>query len=486
MLFIFLYIFPILCIIFLGGPTYVAGFICLYILTVYSISGDLSLTLFITYLLVLFIGKPLLNLLPVQYQDFVFYEPAVTQSNPINVQIRTVVFIFFFLSLLVPRSNIAVKQHLNTLTLPVISFLLLLFVVIAGQVFGNYAVVFSWSFFHLMQILLVFPAVVLFLIRRSGDRAHMQLIRRVFVHFILFVLVLEGAVACVQYVSKKPLLINIETGFLVENVIAPEDGAFRSPGTLEHPNYLGANLAMLLPLAIYFSVIGYIRGRKKMQLKTLVYVSVIGSLGLITSYSRWAWISFACMFTLVLLCSKNVFFGTVNRKKKYVYIVLTVIICAISFLILTRFRTLTTLNGRLSILQSYLQIVQFAPAWGLGPGNSSISLVPYQNLESYSSSIKAAHNTLALIAAESGTPALLLFIVPILWAALWGIRKWESVQKDPFLMSVAVGLAIFLFCSVAYPLYTFDPSLEVFLLLLSVFSVFLFFRDGKSSKTELL
>jgi hypothetical protein len=282
----------------------------------------------------------------------------------------------------------------------------------------------------------------------------------------------EGGISLGQFIFKSPLHTRIEAPLAVET---SQDNQFRSSGTFRYPNYLGVNTAILIPIAIYLLFqYAYVR-KKPITFTSLVFFICAGSgiVALALSFSRWAWISFLVGIILEIFLLRKRIAGHITLQKKRqlaLYISIAFIIFLSSLPLTNRFKIINTIEGRIKILQSQIHLAGLYPLWGIGPGNSSINLSPYRfDFESYIFSLKVAHNTLVILAVETGIPTLSLFIGFIAYIFITSYRKRHVLVKNIFLLSFLMSIIIFLFSSLAYPLYTFDYSFEIFFIIVAMY-----------------
>ncbi len=459
------------CLFFAKGPIYATATLAAAVVFLFFIYDDLSIALFQTYLFTLVIGAPFLTLPHLLIQSQVLEKIAITSYLNVEIPYRFVVFSFFLLSLLL---SIFSSQKKTIPKIPVVIgcllFSLMFLVINLGQLFGKYPLVYQWPTFHLLQIFLIFPALIIFLQQKTSSIRNIDRIKKIFMGFVFFALIIEGFFSMVQVITRAPIETRIEKFFTVDMVKAPENNMFRSAGTVGHPNSLSIMMSTLIPISLFF-LIGKLNRSKQEKTKELFFEKFsifMGFVGLILSYSRWAWISFSIGIFFILLFNK-----------KWAYRNIRILLLSGSLfllLLISRFQRVATLSGRVNALDIYLKIIQSHPVWGVGPENSLVNLSAYgYDLNKYLYAVRGAHNTLLLVAADNGVIVGFLFLciwILIICLAIYYLIKYKkkSLVRN-FLIFFTSSLLISILNTFAYPIYTFDSNLEIFLL---IFAFFLF------------
>ena len=228
---------------------------------------------------------------------------------------------------------------------------------------------------------------------------------------------------------------------------------------LENPNDLAINIAISFPLGMAFML--HARGFKKaLWAIALLFMG----LGVVLTYSR------SGLIALVLSLFICVWEYGIKGKRHYIVVVTAVVlIVGLSAALSTsHFRARVesivlgniegsgdkgSLDARKALLKKSLIVALTHPLFGIGPG--CFILVDQGWV--------AAHNTYTELAAESGFPALILFLLAI-WAALKNIgqvRKSRQYRDDPefrlFTQALWAGIVAYLagacFASTEYNLY---------------------------------
>jgi len=478
------------CLIVINGPSRLVVLFFLFLISLFYVYHDISIALFQLYLFSTLVGQPFfINRSVMTLQNFAVHNFPQVYSLLIEIPLRFVLFLFFFISLLLVKGK---RRQMKSPSM----FFIMGFITICGivllmniaQILGGYQIPYSWFTYHLIEIFMSFLVVSFFLHQRSNEKKDMQYIKNIFFSFILFTLALEGVFAFLQFFRQSTLNVQLEKFFLVSDVRAPENNLFRSAGTFGHPNYLGSIISMFLPLAVFvLSEPKYVNTRKGNLVYFVAIISIfLGVISLILSFSRWSWISLFVGLVILFLFNRKKLFLPIKQiwtrfRKFSLFIPILLITIFSSLLVVFRFQKISTFSVRVDVATTYINIIRHHYLWGVGANMSSIDLSPYGgNIEKYLSSIKGAHNTFLFLTADNGMLVGLLFltfIFLIFFAFFFYQKKIVKNRSNNFLFFFASSLLIFILNSITYPLYTFDPSLELFFIISSFFFFFLSFPE---------
>lgn len=379
-------------------------------------------------------------------QDYVFYALPMQLISSFELPLFLVFFLFFVTSLLHPFYLKKLKpQQFSWHTSSLLFFICLAIevLVILGQFFGGYQASFNVLFWQLICLFGVYPAAFIFLQQRKEDLHKITQIKNTLYGFVTAAGCSEGILALLQFLRSSNLGLLIEKNFTYASVITPEMGIFRSPGTLGHPNFLGAFLSMILPIILFLFL------QKKGR---FFFISLLITLaGLLLSMSRWAWISGALSSGIFL------FFAQERMKKRYslqgLFFTGTSVLAILLFIVFPRFSLFETYHGRIEVAQAYLQVIQQHFWWGAGPGQGSSQLHPYRyNFAVYENSLKSAHNTLLLVAGDTGVPIAFLLILCFF---LVGVRTFQLLHLKQWSeeLSFFLAMCVFVLNTLLYPLF---------------------------------
>jgi hypothetical protein len=465
------------------GPIYIAFFFLLFIVLSFFTYRKLSIAFFQTYLYSLILGTPFYIGRDIVVQSPVVNEVITTINLNVAVPYRFVFFVFFLLSLLSYETPIKEKPS-KIFFISLLSFFTLFIWVNAGELVGGHKLSYRWPTFHLLQVLLVFPTTLIFLFKNKDDKKNILLIKKMILGFILFALSTQGIFSIVQYLTHQPLGSVVESPFSNETIVAPENNLFRSPGTLGHPNFVGVFTSVLLIMGLFILVYG---GRslgsvKKAQQK-LVYLSIIlGLIALFLSFSRWAWLCF--LFGLILIIVENrIMYSRIKKllsRNKVIFFAVSILLFVI---IGVRFTYLKTWEGRYRSMLTYFTIIGNNPIWGVGPKGSNFDLASYgYDLTKYYSSVVSAHNTLLLVAADTGviSSLLLVFFCFTLFSYTNEYLNQNHEMKNyskSFTSFLNKSVLVGVLNTLIYPVYLFDSSLELIFILCAL-QVFIISNNG--------
>ncbi len=269
-------------------------------------------------------------------------------------------------------------------------------------------------------------------------------------------IVVQGAISAFQFFTQDSPAFKWlgmarhfpgEPGVSAIETIGPKgfgERWLRAYGSFDHPNILGAFLAIALIFIIYPII------KKKLKPKTWEFnlcllAFYLGILGLVFSFSRSAWLAFVLAMTFLLVY----FFLTKNwfaQLKILSLILISSFIFIFPFLCYNEvFVARLSAQGRLEkksldqrgeYLEEGRQVIAENPVFGIGLGN----YIKYQRNkrpEAWSWTFEPVHNTFLLIMAEVGVAGFLFFLGLITWIAV------ESVSRGNFFnLSILLSLVI--------------------------------------------
>lgn len=276
---------------------------------------------------------------------------------------------------------------------------------------------------------------------------------------------LQGGLALTQYFVNHSLGLKL----LGESVLDPEASGvpviivegvrrLRAHGTLPHANVLGGYL--VIGLILMSSWLYAVRRSWKHYLMWLLFI--IGTLGLVVSFSRSAWL--VLVISMILLTIWTVYV----RPKKFKASILpgAIILVVVVGMIISQYSTITSrfdinqyveqrsINSRIERINEFQGVYSECPLLGIGIGQ----YVPYlQQINesglgwSYRKDLNGwaynpgydfyepVHNIFLLVLAELGIIGLIIFIF-ILLTALYFVLK--VVRKRFALIALTILLAL--------------------------------------------
>lgn len=277
----------------------------------------------------------------------------------------------------------------------------------------------------LFEIILVF-----YLIRIHMTRSKIKFINVLIISSVLFQCLISSG----QFIRQKPLGLVVEP-ILAESVqkLSLIEGSeiFRVTGTFGHPNMLAAFLIAFAPFLLLSGVSGYL----------FVLLSIVLLLTVFLSYSRTSWLIIILQYFFILK-KKN--FSQMLKKEHYFNLVLIIFagitILYIMFLpfFLIRFKTtpfsLTefgSLGMRIKLTDEAVNLIVRSPILGIGL-NRSLEMIIQNPITNIFDTVPIGsfykiHNTYLEIAAESGLPGLLFYILFLL--SLLFSKRSEKIKS---------------------------------------------------------
>ncbi len=296
-------------------------------------------------------------------------------------------------------------------------------------------------------------------------------------NIILVLAIFEGFLATSQFLFHQPLGKIIEESLFLNpyGQVAREDiFIFRASGSFADPNTMAVFWVTLMPLFLSQMI------HKSPLMINRWFLSlafILGFLGLVSTFSRFAWVVFvlaALLLIFYLRKKKEISF----KKYRYVFL-LVAVICLIIAPFLVQ-RILGFYNSlwvgpnsgltRIDLIKESLVIIGQSPFWGVGPGNFLPAMANNNVTGIANSFFYPVHNLYLFLASETGLPALLCFL---LFLILLLRRSFSSKIKDKKIQGVKIGLTIgilaYLFSALIYTNYGFN--FEFVLLFLGMLSV---------------
>ena len=370
----------------------------------------------------------------------IFLEPAAF-SWPVSgfrISIFEVAFFGLMISWLI---RLAVDIRLKVRFFPWISipFLMIWGLSLAGLASASMPRIVKFS-----NLWLIFESWLIFLFFANNIRDR----RTVFtiVAVLLFTGVVQSILGLAQYVSGGSLGLQIFGESKSYNVhslmMAGTEVISRVSGTFGHPNSLAGYLVMLvlINLSLFWAPIS-----ARVKLALWPALLLMGTT-LILTFSRAGWLALglAGMFSLYLC-----FFRWIKQRSLsfLLSLALLMIFFMVSVGLITPLRQRLFLEDygaarvRIPLAEVALNIIRHHPWLGIGLGNYTMAAPDYDlTPEGIAYEFpRPVHNEFLLIAAEQGLPALLLFLVILLYVAVQLFRLSQS-RTDPVLPYLAIGL----------------------------------------------
>lgn len=482
----------------ISSPSLYAILLACFVWIDYLGHRKLSLALLHVYFLTFFVEKPLISFPELRHQIAFADQKVLLTSTGVEIPVRF--FIGLLMGLSVLQKKILgrykkIKSYGVTYTALFFSLLLLMLLAINQALGENYYFRYQWFAIHLFEIFTMFLIIVLIVLNELDDKLSARRLVSLVVGFSLAILTVEGVLSTLQFMKRAQLGLMIEYPATRSSLFTVEQHWFRSVGTFSHPNYLGVNVSMLLiiPLEYYLSYFVTTRTRTGVSgwlERLLLSAFSLGLVALMLSLSRWAWVSFVIGLLLAVSLRPSSLTHLFARILHYVKqnrvctAILLGIVCVILGLVFTRFINIGTWSGREIITVVALKKIGASPLLGRGPGSSGLDPLGFHNFETLSNSLGGVHNTILYIASENGLPVTLVFLGYVYWIFISFWRNKHLVVNDWFICSLFVVTTTFLINSLLYPLYLFDSSLELFVVMSGFYFTLLDWRTWGSWSTR--
>jgi O-antigen ligase len=256
--------------------------------------------------------------------------------------------------------------------------------------------------------------------------------------YLLVVLVAPGRTELQKLLPIGLVIVFVECCVVVLASIAPQLlppewlrlGAARGTGTLDNPYTYTVSL-------VFFSFLLYhgAMQRRPGLVRSLYLLGFgVGVFGLFLSFSRGAWLgSLAALAGLLLVYRKTAMRVLGLLALATVLLGGWVLTDQVEFA-RERLGAEDSAMDRLVIWDAGLQMVISKPLTGWGYDDYSLYAGQFQRrVQNYVAAYAhASHNAWMTIAAELGLPALLLYLVPVLWWLRLSFKMWKRVPRRGF------------------------------------------------------
>ncbi len=258
---------------------------------------------------------------------------------------------------------------------------------------------------------------------------------------ILVTLLFQSLLACVQYFMKSFPQIGF-LGVVKTAELFPGQKVHRVMGTLGHPNFLGYFLEITLPVA--FAVF-WIWPSWAVGILA-IGAWLIGSVALIFTKSRGAWMSypFGVAFVVLFLISKRL----LSLKSLFQLLLIFLLALALLFfsypMVKKRFlgRDYQALAVRMPLNKAAFSVFKQFPVLGVGLNNFSEVFKEYDKTgfsRIFRGYKHVVHNMYLLIATETGVVGLTLFLLIFSFPFFYMLKGFVS-GIDDFMLSVMIGI----------------------------------------------
>jgi O-antigen ligase len=211
-------------------------------------------------------------------------------------------------------------------------------------------------------------------------------------------------------------------------------GLMRIGGTIGVPNVAGAYLSVLLACAAGLLVTNLGRAYKRLAMAVLGF----GSVALIFTFSRGAWI--ALIVALTVIC-----YSVWHRRGLSLRVPIAVLV--VSTLLYLPFHNLISerlfgndkgsAEARIPLMHLAYRMIADNAVSGVGTNNFTVVMDRYVTSEFRRAWLFSVHNKYLLVLVETGFPGLLAYLAFLLGAIRTGWKCWKS--QDLLLSPLALG-----------------------------------------------
>lgn len=222
----------------------------------------------------------------------------------------------------------------------------------------------------------------------------------------------------------------------------------RVAGTVGSPNSAGAYLSLALgpAIAVAFTPLG--RGYKWLA----GAAAVLGTLALVFTLSRGAWIAFALSTGLIVVMAGKR--GWLSFRRMMLLFAVVILVAPLMNMVILP-RVLGNDEGaastRLPLMEVAFHIIRDHPFFGVGANNVAIVTPRYFTPEYGEAWVYAVHNTYLRVWAEIGPIGLLIYLWFLVLTLRWGRRAYK--QGDALLAPLALGFTAAILGHMAHMLF---------------------------------
>ncbi len=296
---------------------------------------------------------------------------------------------------------------------------------------------------------------IYFFIAQKVKRRHLKLIVAIF----LFAVSLESSLAVYERFTG-----NVGIGFAKADVSSSQFGtqyevpgseeAIRAEGTTKDSHALGLYYAMLLPIPLVFMAI---RALKPVARFALAGVFLVGMTGLIVTFSRSGWLSFA-LSSVFATCVIVFLWG--NRSAILLPLAMVLVVCILypqgfQYVCDRLFNAPAELiETRWALNHTALNIWRSSFLFGYGPGNYLPALED-PGIIVFGRNDLPVHNAFLYVASELGLFGVVAFFGIILTAMIQCFKtlKCRDLIVRGFALAVLTGLLAYLLDGITDPMF---------------------------------
>jgi hypothetical protein len=310
------------------------------------------------------------------------------------------------------------------------------------------------------------------------------IIKKALIPLILSMIIFTVSLSLFQIVNQKPMGRWIEIlPPLSEIGYFTTDGQkqYRASSYISHPVYYGSFLSLLTPIVLGLALKSASQLKNKTRTILLILLTILTTVSLLGTFSRSVWINILIIAFLTfdkkpttMLSVLKQFLG--RLPKKHLLLMLPFVIFLVIILVQSLIRSLSlakifsnygNASVRIELIKQSLTMINNNPISGVGLNQFTSELVTQNIHSNLYSLIFPVHNTFFIFLTELGLPTGILFILFVLFLLT---ETYHIVKKHPLTFGIWVGCLTFVISAQFHPLFIYDPTLEMFMLLASYLS----------------
>lgn len=304
-------------------------------------------------------------------------------------------------------------------------------------------------------------------------------LKRHFPKLIVLFLLFFGLLGSWQFLNKQPIGLFLEdlgSSGLFGYMTTDGEKLYRVSGFTGHPTFFGSFLSLLIPVG--FGFILNLLERKKTHGAGFYLIALavfLGCMALFATFSRSGWIALTVGILLFLWriqkTNKKIFHFKVLAS---VIIVVGIFITLFGPLVFSRLFSFSDIlsignaRGRINLIQQAGIMIKQLPFFGVGL-NHFTKIMARQDLSLEAKTfLYPVHNTFILFFSEIGIPAGFLFLT---FVGISLYKTWNVAKKGWVNFGIWVGAFSFLINAQFHTLFSLDPTLDLFVVMLAYLSI---------------